>query len=63
MPPASARHVHASSSDRERARARKASGSLRLTSAVCGECARKLSMEGTFWLVTSLPPLDCKSIA
>jgi hypothetical protein len=39
------------------------SGRSRLSPDICGECARKLSMEGTFSLVTGLPPLVCKSIA
>jgi hypothetical protein len=39
------------------------SGCGRLWSAVRGECARKLSMGGTFSLVTGLPPMVCKSIA
>ena len=43
--------------------ARWVSGCSRLSSGICGECARKLSMEGTFSLVTGLPPLVCKSIA
>jgi len=43
--------------------ARCVSGCSRLSSGICGECARKLSMEGTLSLVTGLPPLVCKSIA
>ena len=39
------------------------SGFRRLSPAVCGECARKLSMEGTFSLVRGLSPMVCKSIA
>ncbi len=39
------------------------SGWPRLTSGICGESARKLSMEGTFSLVTALSPMVCKSIA
>jgi hypothetical protein len=39
------------------------SGFRRLSPAVCGEYARKLSMKGTFSLVTALPPLVCKSTA
>jgi hypothetical protein len=38
-------------------------GCRRLSSGICGECARKLSMEGTFSLVTGLPLMVCKSIA
>jgi hypothetical protein len=43
--------------------ARWVSGCSRLSTDNCGEYARKLSMEGTFSLVTGLPPLVCKSIA
>src|SRR5471030_1271217 len=39
------------------------SGWPRLTSAVCGEYARKLSGGQAFLLVTALSPKDCKSIA
>jgi len=39
------------------------SGCGRVSPAVCGECARKLSMEGTFSLVSALSPMVCKSIA
>src|SRR5665647_504431 len=39
------------------------SGCGRLSPAVCGEYARKLSMEGTFSLVSALSPMVCKSIA
>ena len=38
-------------------------GCSRLSSGICGECARKLSMKGTFSLVKGLPLMVCKSIA